>query len=88
MNQRPGSVTAIAIWLMLVGLLYALGSLLLFLGQSFIDSEVGRQVLIEDPAWQAMPPEVIALIGPIVLGLAIIMLISAVVCIVTSIGLF
>ncbi|WP_204151717.1 hypothetical protein [Leptolyngbya sp. CCY15150] len=87
-NQRPGSVTAIAIWLIVAGVFYALFALIFLLVQTFFASEDGRQMMLQEPEMQALPPEILDLMGPLFLGLGLISLVFAVICVVMSVGLF
>lgn len=87
-KQRPGSVTAIAIWLIVAGVFYALFALLFLFVQTLVGSEEGRQMMLQEPEMQALPPEILDLMGPLFLGLGLISLVFAIVCVFMSVGLF
>ncbi|TVQ16575.1 MAG: hypothetical protein EA367_19780 [Leptolyngbya sp. DLM2.Bin15] len=87
-RQRPGSVTAIAIWLIVAGVFYVLFALLFLFVQTIVGSEEGRQMMLQEPEMQALPPEILDLMGPFFLGLGLVSLVFAIICIVMSVGLF
>lgn len=86
-NERPGSTVAIAIWLIIAGLGYALIAIMMFLVRSLLLGE-GRDIFLQQPEFQQLPPEALALMGPVFFIIGLITLILALACWVLSYGLF